>query len=258
MTLYDSIGKNYNSTRQADDRIVTELIRLLDLPTGSTIADIGAGTGNYSNAIAEAGYQVLAIEPSEIMQSQGQHHPAVRWITARAEEIPLADKAVDGAVVMLALHHFSDLDQGIKEISRITKSGKLVIFAFEQEQISDFWLTDYFPYFTRDTLTTFPSTKKLAVLISQVTQKETAIIPFVLPSNLSDLFAASGWCKPEIYLDDQVRCGISTFAKMPTNELEAGLKRLRTDLDHGFWVQKYGHLLNQKEYDGGYRILVTK
>lgn len=45
---------------------------------------------------------------------------------------------------------------------------------------------------------------------------------------------------------------------MPTNELEAGLKRLRTDLDHGFWVQKYGHLPNQRKYHKGYRILVTK
>ncbi|MGL5832536.1 MAG: hypothetical protein ACRC1Z_04790 [Waterburya sp.] len=45
---------------------------------------------------------------------------------------------------------------------------------------------------------------------------------------------------------------------MPTNELEAGLKQLRTDLDYGFWVQKYRHLLNQREYDGNYRILVTK
>jgi hypothetical protein len=61
-----------------------------------------------------------------------------------------------------------------------------------------------------------------------------------------------------MYLDEQVRSGISTFAKMPTNELEAGLKQLKTDINHGFWVQKYGHLLNQREYDGGYRILVTK
>lgn len=110
----------------------------------------------------------------------------------------------------------------------------------------------------KETLATFPPTEKIASLISQITQKETAIIPFLLPINLSDLFAASGWCKPEIYLDEQVRCGISTFAKMPTNELEIGLKRLRTDLDQGFWVHKYGHLLNQKEYDDVYRILVTK
>jgi hypothetical protein len=45
---------------------------------------------------------------------------------------------------------------------------------------------------------------------------------------------------------------------MPQNELEAGLKRLKLDLDYGFWGQKYAHLLSQREYDAGYRILVTK
>jgi ubiquinone/menaquinone biosynthesis C-methylase UbiE len=209
MTLYNSIGEDYNATRQADERIVAKLISLLDLATGSKIADIGAGTGNYSNAIAKAGYQVIAIEPSQVMQSQQQAHPDVSWITASAEQIPLADNAVDAAVVILALHHFNDLDAGLREISRITKSGKIVIFAFEQAKIADFWLTDYFPYFIQDTLATFPSIQKIADLIRQITHRETAIMPFLLPTNLSDLFAASGWSKPEIYLDDLVRSGIS-------------------------------------------------
>lgn len=257
MTLYDAIGKSYNTTRQADHRIVAKLISLLDLPIGSTIADIGAGTGNYSNAIAEAGYQVIAIEPSQVMQRQQQPHADVSWITASAEQIPLADNAVDGAVVMLALHHFDDLQAGIKEIDRLTKSGKMVIFAFEQAKIANFWLTDYFPYFIQDTLATFPSTQKIAHLVSQITQRETAIVPFLLPSDLNDLFAASGWCRPEIYLNEQVRGGISTFAKMSVNELEAGLTQLKADIDSGFWVQKYGNLLNKNEYDAGYRIIVT-
>jgi hypothetical protein len=84
---------------------------------------------------------------------------------------------------------FDDLDGGISEISRITASGKIVIFAFEQGKISDFWLTNYFPYLISDTLTTFPTSQKIAHLISQITQKEIAIIPFSIPANLSDLFA---------------------------------------------------------------------
>ena len=35
--LYNSIGQDYNRTRQADARIVDRLISLLDLPVGSTI-----------------------------------------------------------------------------------------------------------------------------------------------------------------------------------------------------------------------------
>ena len=257
MTLYNSIGQGYNRTRQADSRIVDLLIDLLERSPGQIIADVGAGTGNYSNAIAERGYRVIAIEPSEVMQRQSQPHPKVSWLTAAGEQIPLPDNAVDGAVVMLALHHFKDLAAGIKEIDRITK-GKIVIFAFEQSKIPDFWLTEYFPYFIRDTLATFPSIQQIAEQIGQITKKEVETIPFLLPSDLKDLFAAAGWCRPEIYLDAKVRNGISTFAKMPQQELKAGIDKLAIEIDSGVWTQKYGRLKQQQNYDAGYRIIVTK
>ncbi len=258
MTLYNSIGRGYNRTRQPDKRIVDESIGLLELPAGKTIADIGAGTGNYSNAIADRGYQVIAIEPSLTMQSQAQPHSNVSWITAASESIPLADNTVDGAIVMLALHHFQDIALGIKEINRIVAGGNIVIFAFEQSKIPDFWLTDYFPYFINDTLNTFPSTKVIAQQIKQITQKQVEIIPFLLPTDLSDLFAASGWHRPEIYLNASVRNGISTFSKMPSEELEWGINKLATELDNGVWLQKYGQIQQLQMYDAGYRIFVVK
>ncbi|WP_019504292.1 class I SAM-dependent methyltransferase [Pleurocapsa sp. PCC 7319] len=255
MTLYNSIGQGYNCTRQADPRIVEQLVNLLDLPPEKVIADVGAGTGNYTGAIANLGYQVIAIEPSEMMQTQAKPHPQVTWITAVAEKIPLADNAVDGAIVMLALHHFSDLTAGIREINRIVANGKIVIFAFEQSKIADFWLTDYFPYFIRDTLETFPDTKaigeatslqKIAKNIHRITQKKVKVLPFLLPADLKDLFAAAGWCKPEIYLNPDVRNGISTFSKMPLDELELGIKKLTADLDNGVWELRYGQVTSSQ------------
>ena len=61
MTLYNSIGREYNNTRQPDSRIVAKLFELLDLPRGKTIADVDAGTGNYSNTIADYDYKIMAI-----------------------------------------------------------------------------------------------------------------------------------------------------------------------------------------------------
>lgn len=258
MTLYNSIGQGYNYTRKPDSRIVEQLISLLNLPEASTIADIGAGTGNYSNAIADRNYQVIALEPSEVMQRQKRSHSQVKWLTAAAENIPLANNAVDGAIVMLALHHFQDIAAGIKEIDRIVNQGKIIIFAFEQSKIPNFWLTEYFPYFIRDTLKTFPNTQDLASLITQLTQRQVKIIPFLLPKNLSDRFAAAGWCQPEIYLDPEVRNGIFSFSKMPEDELQMGIEKLTTELNNGAWSTKYGYLQQQQEYDAGYRILVIQ
>ena len=258
MTLYNTIGKGYNHSRQSDPRIVDKLISLLDLRVGKTIADVGAGTGNYSNAIADRGYKVIAIEPSVTMQSQAQSHQDVTWVTAAAESIPLDNDTVDGAIVMLALHHFKNIAVGIREINRIVAEGKIVIFAFEQDKIADFWLTDYFPYFIKDTRQTFPSTKAIASQIKQITQKQVEIIPFLLPSDLQDNFAAAGWYKPEIYLNDAVRNGISTFSKMSAEELETGINNLTADLNSGVWLEKYGKIKQQQNYDAGYRIMIAK
>ena len=66
---YDAIGHGYVQHRAADPCIVTTLLHVLDLPSGATVADVGAGTGAYAAALAMAGYQVLAIEPAATMRA---------------------------------------------------------------------------------------------------------------------------------------------------------------------------------------------
>lgn len=58
---YDAIGKGYNATRRPDERIVKLLVDCLDLPPGAHVIDIGAGTGNYTQTIAELGHLLTAV-----------------------------------------------------------------------------------------------------------------------------------------------------------------------------------------------------
>jgi protein-L-isoaspartate O-methyltransferase len=53
--LYNPIGKDYNKNRTAGPRILAAIKKLVALPEGSVIAEIGAGTGNYANALARRG-----------------------------------------------------------------------------------------------------------------------------------------------------------------------------------------------------------
>jgi protein-L-isoaspartate O-methyltransferase len=78
--IYDFIGHDYAQTRQPDLRILGRLMELLRLPPGARIADVGAGTGNYSNALADCGYIIKAIEPSQSMRRQAASRPGVCWI----------------------------------------------------------------------------------------------------------------------------------------------------------------------------------
>ncbi len=85
------------------------LIELLGLPVGSVVADIGAGTGNYTNGLAEYGYKMKAIEPSEEMRNQALFSENVEYMDGSAESIPLADNSVDGVVSTLAITSFPSM-----------------------------------------------------------------------------------------------------------------------------------------------------
>jgi ubiquinone/menaquinone biosynthesis C-methylase UbiE len=257
MVLYDTIGKTYAQTRRSDPRIAAKLLEILESSRASVIADIGAGTGSYSFFLAEHGYHILAVEPSETMRSQAISHPTIQWIDAFADSLPLSDQSADAAIIMLAFHHFQDYQKALREMHRVIGGGQIILFTYDPEVISSFWLTQYFPSFTADVQSTFLPIPKLVSEIESITSVAVKILPFPLPNDLSDSFAAVGWARPELYLDGNVRNGISSFSKISRNELDQGLMNLREDLETGVWDQKYGHLRQQKQYDAGYRFVYT-
>jgi SAM-dependent methyltransferase len=245
MALYDTIGKNYTQTRRSDPRIAAKLLEILSFSPA------------YADVLAANGYQVLAIEPSATMRSQAINHQAIQWIDAFAEQIPLPDRSADVAIVMLAFHHFQEYRQAIREIHRVVGAGNMIIFTYDPAVISSFWLTDYFPSFMADVQSTFLPIPTLTSEIESISNLTVNVLPFPLPNDLSDSFAAVGWARPELYLDANIRNGISSFAKMTDIELDRGLTSLRDDLETKAWNRKYGHLRQQSEYDAGYRFIYT-
>ena len=255
MALYDVIGKTYAQTRRSDPRIAEKLLEILASSQVSTVADIGAGTGSYALVLAEHGYRILAIEPSATMRNQAISHPAIEWIQGDAESLPLSDQAVDAAIIMLAFHHFPNYRQALNDIHRVVGNGQIVFFTYDPGMISSFWLTEYFPSFTRDVESTFLPIPKLVEEIQTIADSVVNVIPFPLPNDLSDSFAAVGWARPELYLDSGIRSGISSFSKIDNHELDSGLSHLGEDLERGRWDRKYGHLRQQSQYDAGYRFV---
>jgi hypothetical protein len=69
---------------------------------------------------------------------------------------------------------------------------------------------------------------------------------------LQDSFAAVGWSRPELYLQTNIRNGISSFSKVDPTELANGLYRLKNDLETDVWDQQYGYLRKQQQHDVGY------
>lgn len=257
MSVYDSIGQQYTKTRIPDFRIVHKILELLNLPQSSIIGDIGAGSGGYAQALANQGFSVYAVEPSFVMRTQASEHPQVKWFTGYAEDIPLANKSVDAVISTLTIHHFSDLEKAFQEMNRITKSGAIIILTFDIRLARPIWIYDYFPWLREGALKFMPL-NQIVSLIKSNTQRHVETLPLMIPYDLSDLFAAAAWRRPELYLNEEVRAGISSFALADSDLVDKGVKSLNTDLINGEWEKKYGEILNLTEIDVGYRFLRAK
>jgi ubiquinone/menaquinone biosynthesis C-methylase UbiE len=257
MSLFDSIGHSYSATRFAEPRIVKVLSDLLGPASGRTVADIGAGTGNYSVALAEQGWSVIAIEPSAVMRGQCRNHKAITWIDAKAESLALPDQSVDAAICVLALHHLQNMPAAFAEMARVVRNGPIVLFTFDPRAAQPFWLADYFPGIFQSGYEIFPPINDVKSMLARATGRTVTDLAFPLPPDLSDVFLAACWRSPHLYLDSQIRAGMSGFMLANENEVADGLERLSKDLEDGSWQQKYGGVLNLETFDAGYRFIVA-
>ena len=254
LTRYDDIGIQYNSHRNADARIVSVLKDLLGLPAGAVIVDVGAGTGNYSNALAAAGYLLKAVEPSEVMHGQSMPNLNIEWLTGSAESLPLPDSSADGLISTLAVHHFSDIQTAAMEMWRVCK-GPLVLFTIDPRKGEPFWFKEYFPGIYARLFDAFIPLEELISIFTSHRDAIATVRGFPLPHDLMDLNMHAGWNRPEIYLQPAIRRGMSGFALADPVEVQNGIKMLKRDLETDDWDIRYGHLRNKDDYDLGFAFV---
>lgn len=240
---YDVIGTTYAATRQPDPRLRAAIAA--HVPTGATVADVGAGTGSY-----ELPETVVAIEPSMAMIGQRRLGTA-QAVRAVAEAIPLRDDAVDVVTAVLTTHHWTDRVAGLGECRRVARE-RLLLLTFVPPQ-EPYWLTEYFREFAVRDRDQFPEP---AVLADEIGCPVT-VHAWPVPHDCIDGFQGAWWRRPERYFDPLVRAGISSFHRLSEDELSDGLTRLRSDLDDGTWSERNSNLLNLDELDLGYRIIVA-
>jgi len=105
------------------------------VPTGAVFADIGAGTGKFTELIARCGYELFAIEPNDDMREQLAITLAsfqnVKIINSTAEKTTLQEKSVDVITCSQSLG-WLDLNAFRNECKRIGKTNGIVISLFNR------------------------------------------------------------------------------------------------------------------------------
>jgi len=240
--LYDPIGRSYADTRRPDLRIAAAIEHALE--GTSAVVNVGAGAGSY-----EPPQTRWAIEPSQTMIHR-RRPGAAPASQSTAERIPLADGEADAALAVLTIHHWSDLGAGIAEMRRVA-GGRVVILTWDPLVGTSHWLArDDLPELAAWDATRFLPIEDVAALMGGA---EATVVP--VPHDCTDGFLGAFWRRPAAYLDPAVRAGISFFAHPDAPSFDAGLTRLRADLESGEWARRNAELLELDELDVGYRLL---
>jgi SAM-dependent methyltransferase len=95
---------------------------------GMTLADVGAGTGQFATAFSDwFDLSILAVEPSAAMRAQIPRRPGIQVLAGDAGALPLPAGSADGAWLSLMIHHIPDLAAGAREIRRVLRPGAPVL-----------------------------------------------------------------------------------------------------------------------------------
>lgn len=90
--------------------VVADIVRWAGLEHGAPVADIGAGTGIFSELLLEHGLRVIAVEPNAAMRAASDarlsHHEGYRSVDGSADATGLPDRSVALVCAAQAYHWF--------------------------------------------------------------------------------------------------------------------------------------------------------
>jgi SAM-dependent methyltransferase len=244
VALYDRIGHGYTQLRRPDPRIATQIRAALG--DRGPVIDLGAGPGTYE----PDDLPVIAVDPAITMLAQRPvaSGPAVRGV---AEQASFPNDAFGAGMAIFTVHHWADPRRGLAELRRIVR-GPVVVLSWDLAYSDEYWLVDEYVPASKRLDRHLPSPDEIANLLGGGSVEVVGV-----PADCTDGFFAAWWCRPEAYLDPQVRAAMSGLARLGDEEVAPGIAQLARDLESGAWHERHADLLELDVYDAGYRLITA-
>jgi hypothetical protein len=131
---------------------------------------------------------------------------------------------------------------------------RVVVFTFDSSDTGwrrRFWLTrDYLPE-VADFSVGRPSLTEQARAIGARME------PVLIPWDCADGFFEAYWRRPEAYLDENVRRGLSVWGSVGPDAERRAVHSLRADLASGRWAERNQDLVDLDVAELGLRLLIA-
>jgi ubiquinone/menaquinone biosynthesis C-methylase UbiE len=227
---YSRQARTYDETRAASPSVLGPLREALKGAPGRRLADVGGGTGNYSLALRDEGWDPLVIDRQPEMLARAAAK-GLKTLEGDAQRLPLADASMDAVMLVSMLHHVEQPALALAEARRVLRpGGRLALMVFTREDVAAMWLNDYFPSTRAWMRQSHPTLAELLALLPGARRIE------VVYRDVEDGSLAALAGHPERLVDPRWHRQTSYFDRLERDhraELRAGLARLRADLDAG-------------------------
>ena len=137
---FDGKGEIYAKARPKYAAGLFEYLKsTLNIPTGSVFADIGSGTGIFTEQLLNCGYKVFAVEPNSDMRQKAEEKLSqnCNFVSVNGSDgnMNLPDQSVDVITAAQAFHWF-DPEAFKRECRRTLKPGGKVILIYNSRDES--------------------------------------------------------------------------------------------------------------------------
>jgi SAM-dependent methyltransferase len=128
-------------SQETNERLVAAFAELSSLPRGARVADLGCGSGVFTELLRRHGYQSTGLDISAKLVALGQRkYPGLELVEGDAENLPFETASLDGVLLSGLVHHFPDPRRLVSEVSRVLRNGGRFV-AFDPNRMNPFmWL----------------------------------------------------------------------------------------------------------------------
>lgn len=107
------------------------------IPSGSTLLEIGAGSGYDASQLKGQYHLVLTDISSKTLERlrQTAGDATSEYIAADGVALPFGDTSFDGVYTVATWHHFADPEKALNEMKRVLKPGGTLVIGVEPNQV---------------------------------------------------------------------------------------------------------------------------
>ena len=121
-----------------NERLIDIFARLSGLAPGARVADLGCGSGVFTDVLHRRGYRCAGVDLSPtLIEIARANYAGIDFQVGDIEQLPFEDASFDGVLLSGVLHHLPELSRCAAEVFRILRPGGTFV-AFDPNRMNPF------------------------------------------------------------------------------------------------------------------------